>query len=67
MMTSVVAKPIEDGGLTVHIDPDATFEAPVYVGSPPDAKLDKSTPIAFTATDPRTGEHVTVGDHFFAP
>ena len=32
MMTSVVAKPIEDGRLSVHIDPDATFEAPVYVG-----------------------------------
>ncbi len=35
--------------------------------SPADAKLDKSTPIVFTATDPQTGEHVTVGDHFFAP
>ncbi len=67
MMTSVVAKPIEDGRLSVRIDPDATFEAPVYVGSPANAKLGKSTPIVFTATDPRTGEHVTVGDHFFAP
>ncbi len=67
MMTSVVAKPIEDGRLSVHIDPDATFEAPVYVGSPADANVGKSTPIAFTATDPRTGEHVIVGDHFFAP
>jgi cytochrome c oxidase accessory protein FixG len=66
-MTSVVAKPIDDGGLSVHIDHDATFEAPVYVAAPADAKLGKSTPIQFTTTDPRTGEHVTVGDHFFAP
>ncbi len=67
MMRSVVAKPLGDGRLSVRIDPDATLEAPVYVGSPADAKLDKSTPIAFTATDARTGEHVMVADHFFAP
>ena len=35
--------------------------------APADAKLDKSTPLVFTATDPQDGEHTVVGDHFFAP
>ena len=66
-MTSVVAKPAGDGRLAVRLDPDATLEAPVYVTAPADAKLDKSTALTFTATDPKTGEHTAVGDHFFAP
>ena len=66
-VTSVVAKPGGDGRLTVRLDTDATLEAPIYVTTPADAKLDKSTPLTFTATDPKTGEHTVVGDHFFAP
>ena len=30
-MTSVVARPLADGSLTVHIEPDTTLETPVYV------------------------------------
>jgi len=67
MMTSVVAKPLPDGRLTVRVDPDATFEIPVYVNAPPGAKPAKSTPITFTATDVKTGESSAVGDNFFAP
>jgi cytochrome c oxidase accessory protein FixG len=66
-MTSVIAKSAADGRLTVRLDPDATLEAPVYVTAAADAKLGKSTPVTFTATDPKTGEHTVVGDHFFAP
>jgi cytochrome c oxidase accessory protein FixG len=66
-LTSVVARSAGDGRLAVRLDPDATLEAPVYATAPADAKLGKSTPVAFTATDPKTGEHAVVGDHFFAP
>jgi hypothetical protein len=66
-MTSVVAKPLGDGRLTVHVDPDATLEAPIYVATAADATLGKSTPITFTATDARIGESKSVVDHFFAP
>jgi cytochrome c oxidase accessory protein FixG len=66
-VTSVVAKRTGDGRLAVRLDPDATLEAPVYVMAPADAKLDKSTPLTFIATDPKTGEQTIVGDHFFAP
>jgi IG-like fold at C-terminal of FixG, putative oxidoreductase len=66
-MTSVVAKPLADGSLTVHVEPDTTLETPVYVATPPDVTPGKSTPITFTATDARTGERKSVGDHFFAP
>jgi polyferredoxin len=66
-MTSVVAKALGDGRLTVHVDPDATLETPIYVAMPGDLTLQKSTPITFTATDARTGERKAVVDHFFAP
>jgi polyferredoxin len=66
-MTSVVAKPLGDGRLTVHVDPDATLEAPIYVATPADVTPGKSTPITFTAADARTGESKSVVDHFFAP
>jgi cytochrome c oxidase accessory protein FixG len=66
-LTSVVAKPIGDGRLTVRVDPDATLEAPVYVSTPADVTPDKSTPVSFTATDAQSGEHSVVADHFFAP
>jgi cytochrome c oxidase accessory protein FixG len=66
-MTSVVAKALDDGRLTVQVDPDSTLEAPVYVSTPADVSLDKSTPITFTATDALSGERKSVVDHFFAP
>jgi cytochrome c oxidase accessory protein FixG len=66
-MTSAMAKALPDGGLTVHVDPDATLEVPVYVASPADAKPARSTPIIFTATDAKTGERSTVADNFFGP
>ena len=65
-MTSVVAKPLGDGKLTVHVDPDATLETPVCVATPADVTPGKSTPITFTATDALTGERKSVVDHFFA-
>ena len=65
-MTSVVAKPLGDGRLTVRVDPDATLETPVYVSTPAGATPDKSTPVTFTATDALTGERTAVVDHFFA-
>jgi hypothetical protein len=65
-MTSVVAKPAGEGKLRVRVDPDATLEVPVYVATSADLK-DKSTPIAFTATDTKTGERSVAADHFFAP
>ncbi len=66
-MTSVVAKALGDGSLTVHVDPDSTLETPVYVSTPADVTPGTSTPITFTATDGRTGERKSVVDHFFAP
>ena len=66
-MTSVVARPLADGSLTVHIEPDTTLETPVYVATPADATPGKSTPITFTAIDAHTGERKSVVDHFFAP
>ncbi|MBV9287372.1 MAG: cytochrome c oxidase accessory protein CcoG [Hyphomicrobiales bacterium] len=66
-MTSVVAKPLPEGRLSVRVDADATFEAPVYVTTPPDANLGKSTPVTFTATEVKTGERNAVVDNFFGP
>ena len=59
-MTSVVAKALADGRLAVRLDPDTTLETPVYVATSADATPGKSTPITFTATDARTGEHKSV-------
>jgi cytochrome c oxidase accessory protein FixG len=66
-MTSVVAKRLPDGRLAVRVDPDATFEVPIYVNSPPDVTPGKSMPITFTATDAKTGERSVVADNFFGP
>ncbi len=66
-MTSVVAKALPDGKLTVRVDPDATLEVPVYVSTPPNVSLGASTPITFTAVESTTGERSDVTDHFFGP
>ena len=67
-LSSVVAKPLPDGRLGVRLDPDSTLEVPVYVTTAPDVNLTaSSTPITFTAVDPKTGERNVVVDHFFGP
>ena len=66
-MTSPVAKTLDRGRLTVRVDPDATFEVPVYVSTPANVTPGKSTPITFTATNPKTGERNAVSDNFFGP
>jgi cytochrome c oxidase accessory protein FixG len=66
-LSSVVAKPLPDGRLTVKVDPDATLEVPVYVTTPADVNPGASTPVVFTATDAKTGERSEVVDHFFGP
>ena len=66
-LKSDVASAISEGGLAVHVDPDATLEVPVYVATLADATPAKSTPITFIAVDALTGERRSVGDHFFAP
>ena len=65
--TSAMAKPLDGGRLTVHLDPDSTLEVPVYVTAPADAAPGRSTPITFTATDAKTGERSVVVDNFFGP
>ena len=67
VMTSAVAKKLDRDRLTVQVDPDATLEVPVYVTTPPNVTPDKSTPITFTATNPKTGERSAVADNFFGP
>ena len=67
-LSSVVAKPLPDGRLGVRLDPDSTLEVPVYVTTAPDVNLTaSSTPITFTAVDPKTGERNVVVDNFFGP
>ncbi len=67
-LSSVVAKPQPDGCLGVRLDPDSTLEVPVYVTIAADVNLKaSSTPVTFTAIDPKTGERNVVVDHFFAP
>ena len=67
-LSSVVAKPLSDGRLGVRLDPDSTLEVPVYVTTAPDVNLKaSSTPVTFTAVDPKTGERNVVVDHFFGP
>ena len=67
-LSSVVAKPLPDGRMTVRLDPDSTLEVPVHVTAGPDVKLSgPSTPITFTAVEPKTGERNVVVDHFFGP
>ena len=66
-LTSVLAKTLPNGHLAVSVDPDATLEIPVYVSTPANVTAPKSTPITFTATDLKTGEHSVVTDNFFGP
>ena len=67
-LSSVVAKTLPDGRLGVHLDPDSTFETPVYVTTAPDVNLAaSSTPLTFTAVETKTGELSVVVDHFFGP
>ncbi len=56
-LSSVAAKPLSDGRLGVRLDPDSTLEVPVYVATAPGFTLKApSTPVTFTAIDPKTGE-----------
>ena len=67
-LSSVVAKPLSDGRLSVRVDPDSTLEVPVYLTTAPDVNLKAtSTPVSFIAVDPKTGERNVVVDHFFGP
>ncbi len=66
-LTSVLAKTLPNGHLAVSVDADATLEIPVYVSTPANVTAPKSTPITFTATDLKTGEHSVVTDNFFGP
>jgi cytochrome c oxidase accessory protein FixG len=66
-LSSVVAKPLADGRLTVRVDPDATLEVPVYATTPSDVNPGASTPVTFVATELKTGERSVVADHFFGP
>ncbi len=67
-LSSVVAKPLPDDRLGVRLDPDSTLEVPVNVTTAPDLNLKaSSTPVTFTAIDPKTGERNVVADHFFGP
>ena len=67
-LSSVVAKPLPDGRLGVRLDPNSTLEVPVYVTIAPDVNVkSSSTPVTFTAIDPKTGERNAVVDHFFGP
>jgi polyferredoxin len=50
----------------VAVGPDQTREVRVLVTVPPDAKLDKSTPVTFTARDVGSGETVIESEHFIA-
>ncbi|MFO1100993.1 MAG: cytochrome c oxidase accessory protein CcoG [Xanthobacteraceae bacterium] len=50
----------------VAVGPDQTREVRVLVTVPPGAKLDKSTPVTFTARDVGSGETVTESEHFIA-
>jgi len=50
----------------VAVGPDQTREVRVLVTVPPDVKLDKSTPVTFTARDIGSGETVTESEHFVA-
>ncbi len=67
-LSSVLAKPLSDGRLSVRVDPDSTLEVPVYLTTAPDVTLKAaSTPVSFIAVDPKTGERNVVVDHFFGP
>jgi cytochrome c oxidase accessory protein FixG len=54
------------GRAVVAVGPDQTREVRVLVTVPPDVKLDKSTPVTFTARDIGSGETVTESEHFVA-
>ncbi|MGA8294694.1 MAG: cytochrome c oxidase accessory protein CcoG [Rhodoplanes sp.] len=57
----------QTGRTVVAVGPDQTREVRVLVTVPPDVKLDKSTPVTFTARDIGSGETVTESEHFVAP
>ena len=66
-MTSAMAKPLDDGRLTVRVDPDATLEVPVYVTTARGRDAGQVAALTFTATDLKTGERSVVVDNFFGP
>ena len=62
----VVAGEEADGRPTVTVGPDQTREVRVLVTVPPDARLEKSTPLIFRIADLASGESATARDNFVA-
>ncbi len=58
---------LPDGRLAVTVDPDATQEIEFYVTAPLSSATEAGVPIVMKATDLKSGESVSVGDHFFGP
>ncbi len=58
---------LPDGRLSVSVDPDATQEIELYVTAPLASASAAGAPIVMTATALRSGETVSVSDHFFGP
>jgi cytochrome c oxidase accessory protein FixG len=50
----------------IAVGPDQTREVRVLVTVPPDARLEKSTPLTFRVTDTANGETAIATDHFIA-
>ncbi|EFO34255.1 4Fe-4S ferredoxin, iron-sulfur binding [Roseibium sp. TrichSKD4] len=51
----------------IEVGPDTTREVRILVTSPPDVKMEKSTPVTFRITESVMGEVVTEDDFFKAP
>jgi cytochrome c oxidase accessory protein FixG len=50
----------------IPVGPDQGREVRVLVTVPPDARVERSTPLTFRATDTATGETAVAADHFIA-
>jgi len=61
------ADALPDGRLAVAVDPDATQEIEFYVTAPVASASGAGVPIVVKATDLKSGETVSVVDHFFGP
>lgn len=55
------------GRSIVVVGADQTREVRVLVTAPSDARIDKSTPVVFTARDVNSGDAASARDHFFGP
>jgi cytochrome c oxidase accessory protein FixG len=61
------ADTLPDGRLSVTVDPDATQEIEFYVTAPLSSATVAGVPIVMKATDLKSGDAVSVSDHFFGP